>query len=165
MNRIGRWTYQPYCKAWKLDGHSWFLQARSVLDHESPRWRRGMWCWQCLGPPYRRYRLYTVPPHAYLSWKPAPGRDPLPFSPVTVWRWRRYPPDAWETYRNPDQGQCTHQRLLRDAMRVAENSLPREALRALNRWAERRCREQEDIMDALAGGNSRWLSAGKNRAK
>jgi hypothetical protein len=127
---------------------------------------------------YRRWRLYTVPPQLYCThqigrkypddrhWILNAGeiyrRSGREFVAPEVCEghvsyrtgWTLKAPDYWvrpPRKWNCEEGWCTHQRLLREAMRVAERALTREAEKEINRWAKDVQKERERILRSLAG--------------
>lgn len=184
MKRIGRWTYQPDSRSWKLDGFSYWLISFSILSTRSYR----DWCSRCLFSyvrehkrlgsywgtryDYRRWRLYTIPPQLYchhggkyphstlprtlssgVLWLPH-GAQWHPECGLITYRtgWDLTPPERyWHTAPLVlEAGCCTHQRLLRDAMRMCERALIKEAEDAINVWAKHEQHQRQHVVDALA---------------
>jgi hypothetical protein len=124
---------------------------------------------------YRRWRLYNVPPQLFCThrtgrkypddrhWLLDAGeiyrRSGREFVAPDVCEgrvsyrtgWTLRAPDYWSGRpHGPGHGRCTHQRLLREAMQVAERVLIREAGNAINDWARGIQQERRRILDSLA---------------
>ena len=105
--RRGRWTWQPECQAWQLDGACWYLKVRTGVMRV---FRGCAYCWH-LGDD-RRWVLHETPPETW--------QEPRTH---VEWRYR------WSFH---PYGACTHCRRLAEAMAVTEEKFAEHVLKTLS---------------------------------
>jgi hypothetical protein len=108
----GHWLYHEVTAscgtklgAWQYGDFDWWLRQRKTAD--------GLlrWCGYCYRPPYRWWHLHTTAPET----------------------WDISKPRAWYEFRGwpAEKGMCTHRRLLKNAMPLAEKAMTEYVLKAL----------------------------------